>query len=81
MTRNEISTAIGRMMMATKRAAQVQEEREADQRHDDALLEQLPFQRLDRAVDERAAVVGDGVGHVRRQALHRLRPAASSRPG
>ena len=63
-----------------QRAAQVQEEREADQRHDDAFLEQLFLQRLDGALDQRAAVVGDGIGHVGRQALHGLRPASSSRP-
>ena len=79
MTRKEISTAIGRMTMATKRAAQVHQEREADQRHDDAFLEQFFFERLDRAVNQRGAVIGDGVVHIRRQALHRLRRAASSR--
>ena len=55
-----------------ERAAQVQQERDADQRHDDAFLDELFLQRLDRALNQRAAVVGDGVGHVRRQALHRL---------
>ena len=43
-----------------ERAAQVQQKREAHQRHDDAFLDQLFFERLHRALDERAAVVGDG---------------------
>ena len=44
-----------------QRAAEVQQEREADERDDDAFLDQLFFERLDRAVDERGAVVGDRV--------------------
>ena len=42
-----------------ERAAEVQQKREADERDDEAFLDQLFFERLDRAVDERGAVVGD----------------------
>ncbi len=55
-----------------QRAAQVHQEGEADQRHHQAFLEELPFERLDRAVNQRAAIVGDGVMDVGRQRLHRL---------
>jgi hypothetical protein len=55
-----------------QRAAQVQQEREADQRHDDAFLDELFFERLDRAINQRAAVVGDGVLSRPAAALHRL---------
>ena len=44
-----------------QRAAEMQQERDADQRDDDAFLDQLFFERFDRAIDQRAAVVGDGV--------------------
>ena len=61
MTRNEISTAIGQDDDGHQGAAQVHEEGEAHQRDDEAFLEQLFFERLDGAIDQRAAVVGDGV--------------------
>ena len=47
-------------------ATQVHEKRQTHQRHHDAFLEQLLLQRLDGALDERAAVIGDGIRHVRR---------------
>ena len=61
-------------------AAKVEQERDADQRHDDAFLNELFFERFDGAVDEGAPVVGDCVGHIARQALHRLVKPLLSRP-
>ena len=63
-----------------RRRAQVPQEEHADQRDDDELLEQLERQVVDRALDQRAAVVGGDDLHALRQArlqlgqarLHRL---------
>ena len=41
-----------------ERGADVPQENKADQRHDDAFLDELLSQRRDRAFDELAAVVG-----------------------
>ena len=63
-----------------QRRAQVPQEEHAHQRDDDELLEQLERQVVDRALDQRAAVVGGDDLHALRQAglqlgqarLHRL---------
>ena len=69
MTTKEISTAMRQDDDGHERAAQVQQEREADQRHHDAFLDELFLERLDRALDERAAVIDDCVADIGRQAL------------
>ena len=72
MTRNAISTATGKMMMATSALRRCSR----NARHTSATTMlssmQFFFERGDRAVNQRGAVVGDGDFHVRRQRLHRL---------
>ena len=53
-------------------AAQMHKKGEADQRHDEAFFEELFFQCLDGAINQRAAVIGDAGFHVPREAFHRL---------
>ena len=48
-------------------AAEVKQEQDAHQRDHNAFLKQLFFERFDGAINQRGAVVGDGVMHVRRQ--------------
>ena len=52
-----------------KGAAQMQQEHDADQCDDDALLDQRPLQRLDRSLDQPGAVID----------RHDLRPARQAR--
>ena len=72
MTMNDISTAMGRMTMATSALRKCSRNSDADKRDDDAFLDELFLQRPDRAIDERGAVVGDGVADIGGQALHGL---------
>ena len=51
----------------TTRAARVQQEREADERDDEAFLDERRAQRVDRAVDQLRAVVHGAQGHAGRQ--------------
>ena len=55
-----------------ERAAQMHQEGQANQRDDDAFLEQFFLQRFDRAVDQRRAVVSHGVFDIGRKAFHRF---------
>ncbi len=64
-----------------QRAAQVHQEREAHQRHDEAFLEELFLERLDRAFNQRAAVVGDACSARPAAAPSSPGRAAASRPG
>ena len=72
MTRNEISTATGKMMMATSALRRCSR----NARHTSATTMlssmQLFFKRGYGAVNQRGAVIDDGGFHVRRQRLHRL---------
>ena len=72
MIRNEIKHRDGQDDNGDERAPEVEQKRDADQRHDDAFLDQFFLERLDRTLDERAPVVGDGVADVAGQAFHRL---------
>ena len=53
-------------------APKMQQKNQADQRHHQALLQELALERFDRAVDQGGAVVDDGVLHALGQALHGL---------
>ena len=59
-----------------QRAAQMQQEHDADERDDDALLDQRALQRLDRPVDQLGAVVDRHDLDALRQARPRSRRAA-----
>ena len=52
--------------------AQVHEKGKADQRHNDHFFEEFFLERFNGTVNERTAVVGDGVFHVGRQPFHRF---------
>ena len=51
MTRNEIKHRDRQDEDGDESAAEVQQKRDADQRHDDAFLDQLFFERFDGAIE------------------------------